>query len=306
MADLRCTCPQCHTLFQASASLAGTAITCGRCGKRFTFPHMPLPSDPPSSSSLPAVNPFEVRSSQVEYLEVVEESSPDHLGSDNDVRETFSGDEVFARSRAVPEYVSLSAHIIDWPDACASCCGRADTTLYASHTRVQGIKVVRETTKGFRVPHCRRCSHWEELTYLIQEDFSQLAQIEDDIERGESYEEYGFPPLPGEHWVVILLIASFTFGLGALSYFYFRAVHRGECEALISSLPEKRRRWARVRKRIRSRTIERDSLVPPGCEVHAQPVQYQGWHGSVHTFLFKSREYARRFKQLNARKLLRG
>ena len=54
-------------------------------------------------------------------------------------------------------HVQLSARIIHWPQMCACCCGRPNTTVEISHTRTTGVKVIREQTKGWQVPYCRKC-----------------------------------------------------------------------------------------------------------------------------------------------------
>ena len=58
----------------------------------------------------------------------------------------------------MPTVVEVSANILHWPDRCACCGGRSNTTYAAKTSRTSGKRVVRTETKGWHVPYCRACA----------------------------------------------------------------------------------------------------------------------------------------------------
>jgi hypothetical protein len=98
--------------------------------------------------------------------------------------------------------------------------------------------------------------------------------------------------------------SSIKTSLGALSYLIFKDSHNRRCKDVVLAIPENRRLESKLRRRILSLERECSTLSPPTCKVYAPAVEYSGWEGTVHSFVFHNFEYARRFKVLNAEKII--
>ena len=238
--------------------------------------------------------------------------------------------------------VKISANIISWPQVCACCLGRPDTTYDAGYTRRTGKRVVRTQTKKWEVPYCDTC-----LEHVEADRIARSIQS----------------------WTpVLVLVLGYLFGLSGLFYGFFcccgsvlpqmppsqatgsgasktpptnpqrggesrpsdRRNPQGQQEAVNLSPAARvlfagsgvvgmvlgagtilgghylfRRLQADVHDRRRKARQRADNLARPTCPSLEIAVTYGGWYGSVHTFWFVNSDYANRFVTANRGKIIR-
>lgn len=194
--------------------------------------------------------------------------------------------------------VQISAHKIAWPDSCACCCGRPDTTLTVSSTRVEGKKVVRSWTKSWEVPYCMGCFKHRVLS-------RELARFSTFVLH------YSWILAAICLWTGYLLVfqvvspstrpvLASVLGLGwaAISVAGLHLTD-GHFSRLHRDAKEKRlRARADLEKRFRS-------LYTSNCsECEDLAASYGGWQHTVHTFFFSNPKFAHQFRCLNAGKCL--
>jgi hypothetical protein len=174
-----------------------------------------------------------------------------------------------------PISIKVSARILHWPEVCACCLGPADSTLDASHTRVTGVRVVRENTRVWPIPYCQRCRD------------HIAAHVDASAARAQG------------GWFVVLALLLGT-GAGVLAYHHeFGIALAAFAGAVVTALLGL---WRLLVAAAHAARIRR--LFQASCCRITPAIVYHGWAGSVHDFSFYSPDYAARFRQLNARKIL--
>jgi hypothetical protein len=213
--------------------------------------------------------------------------------------------------------VRISANLIHWPPACACCCANADHSVEVTSTRVTGTRVIRSQTKGWRVPYCRACLRHVDAAPRIN-----------DLERQIDHSRP-----PGNYYVLTVL----TWVLAALLCLVFLCcgglnVDRPEVTAgvvllalllvggavALSLLVTVKQDRANHRENVRRyeqrlldmkdelRDRKRQAPLFRACAAAGKlAVQYEGWHGTIHTFHFDSPQYADWFRQANSGKIVR-
>jgi hypothetical protein len=194
--------------------------------------------------------------------------------------------------------VEISARIIHWPGVCACCCHPANTSIEVSSTRTTGKRVIHTQTKSWEVPYCERCL--------------------DHIEAAKALRAFS----------TFVIHLSVVFGLvgGVLAFFVFLALcQRSVPMAVILGLVitgltaaiviptfwwchAKYQRDVKAKKAQRKRLEDQlNALLSQSCcEEDELAAEYGGWHGSVHTFYFASKQFAGAFERANPGKCLRG
>jgi hypothetical protein len=186
--------------------------------------------------------------------------------------------------------VQISARIIRWPSVCACCTQRADANVEISSTRITGKKVIHTQTKAWAIPYCRRC-----LVHIqAAKDLKSFSMVV-----GHLSVALGFL---GVLLAVILWVAGAILAILAL------AITAGLVLATFRRCHEKYQRDCRAKQAQRADLERRlQSLLSHSCcEREKLAASYEGWHGSVHTFLFSSSQFAGAFEQANPGKCLRG
>ncbi len=190
----------------------------------------------------------------------------------------------------MPTLVHVSAHVLRFPDRCACCLGPADATLRAAHTRVTGVKIVREKMHSWDFPYCGRCIEHAEAVAEIRRIRGRIS--------------------PAVLWGGI----SALFALSAAVFFFGGAVHPvlatllwlicGSVPAVLFACivcPPAHRRF----KKRQAEDIEAArSRLNPRASTARDAVEYHGWYGSVHTFLFRNDRFAELFVRRNHSKVL--
>jgi hypothetical protein len=187
--------------------------------------------------------------------------------------------------------VRVSAHIIRWPRNCCCCGAPARNSYRARFSRVTGRRVIRTHEKWWDVPCCGRCL--DHLDAARRADAAlyggacKVAAILMSVALGLSV------PLgccAGSVGPRVAVLAAFLFLVGC---------------CLVASL------WVldallarRRREEYEQLRAEAERLMTPHCACLDEAVCYEGWYGSVHTFLFASRDYAAAFMDANRGKVL--
>lgn len=161
--------------------------------------------------------------------------------------------------------VDVSAIKLSVPNVCSCCLGQATTSLAASATRTTGKRVVRSQTHSWSFPFCDTC-----LGHLSAWKTA-----------------WGFGFAAAVVAVSVAFAAVSKIGSGELAPLVAFAV------GLISFVAVGAHRKSVARSRCSS-----------SCASSGLPVAYLGWHGTVHAFNFSSSEYAGRFAEANARKVV--
>lgn len=169
--------------------------------------------------------------------------------------------------------VRISARLLSFPRMCCCCGGNSpDSTYTASYTRTTGKKVVKKQTKSWNFPICSGCSEWIEAVRAAQT-----------VGLG-----FGCAFVLG---VIVLSIGIAVFleeGPGRT------AIAVGLLMVYFSGLMF--RRWRRAK-------VAADDLLPADV-CNTTPVVYNGWDGTVHTFLFANVKFRGMFVAHNIKKVL--
>lgn len=193
--------------------------------------------------------------------------------------------------------VQISARIVRWPGVCACCCQPADTSIEVSCTRVTGKKVIHTQTKSWDVPYCRRCFahikaakalrafsmlviHLSIVFGLVGAALALLAAV-------AVYQRSVSSAV-----VLGLLLAAVTTAIILLTFSWCQAKYQRNVQA-------KKVQRARLEQKLNA------LLSQSCCDECRLAAQYDGWHGSVHTFYFASGQFASAFERSNPGKCLR-
>ncbi len=194
--------------------------------------------------------------------------------------------------------VQISARIIRWPSACACCCGPANTTVEVSSTRTTGKRVIYRQTKGWEVPYCKRC-----LAHI------RAAQQLRSLSMLVVHLSLVFGLLGGLLALVVfvpLLLYSVP-----LAIIVGAVILAGMVIVLVITFNWCRQKYDRdvkTKNTERARLEQRlDALLSPSCSEESRlAADYEGWHGSVHTFYFSSQKFITVFERANPGKCLQG
>jgi hypothetical protein len=197
--------------------------------------------------------------------------------------------------------------LIQWPQICACCLGRADDVYQTTHTRVTGKKVIHTDSRWWKVPYCSNClDHMDaEARARSITAAGAYAVLVSGILLGLFVASFGscccgpalFAPAqpgagnraPATAGVVVAMAGSVVAGVGVAvgAYFWYQ-------------------RLAADARRRRRRAMEHaESLASRDCCILGAAVAYEGWYGSVHTFWFANADYADAFVRANPAKVLR-
>jgi hypothetical protein len=168
--------------------------------------------------------------------------------------------------------VQVSARLLHFPRVCCSCgSGAPDQHFRASATRTTGKKVVKTDMRSWDFPICSGCLRW------ISQQRSANSM------RGGFIALVIFAVLGVVVGVILIRepvgIFAILLGalLGAIAPFVYQSWQKKQAAA--------------------------DKIKPSaGCMI--EPVVYNGWSGTVHTFYFSSGVFCEQFPLANANKLL--
>lgn len=168
--------------------------------------------------------------------------------------------------------VSVSARLIKWPERCACCMRPADTVVEVQASREKGPRVEFRT---WEVPYCEECVQHAEM-------HAEMKRREDEV------------------WAIAMapVAGGLAFAVGYLAEIGLMMI-AGFAVALFTLLGLLLKgQSASAAKRKHNR------LYTDRCACPAVAVVYEGWSGSVHTFIFHSGKYADAFEDANAKKLV--
>ena len=190
--------------------------------------------------------------------------------------------------------VDVSARIVTFPDRCACCMGRSDHYVPCHYTRVRGVRVIRYQVKSWDVPYCTAClDHHEAARHLIELQDRQRNTRQ----TGVGFLIGGFVAAAV---AVLVLISTMTGGgepAGSLGIFFVGAVLLAVGAAYMGTAHYQTPEIEHV-------AGELAMLLGPYCCARRQAVFYDGWHGTIHTFHFASRDYRDAFIAANRKKVL--
>jgi hypothetical protein len=162
--------------------------------------------------------------------------------------------------------LTVSARMILWPRKCACCGEMADSQWRATATRRTGKRVVRTTSHSWDVPCCSQClSHIQ--SYRTTRSFANVSVI-----------------------LVLFGLALIAYSWGSESA---RAVvplvilFAGALVALLIGM----RRGALAKMRSTCASLD-------------APIEYLGWNGTFHSFVFSNRAYVGEFQAANHTKAM--
>jgi hypothetical protein len=161
-------------------------------------------------------------------------------------------------------YLQISAKILSWPQYCACCGGASDTHFRASASKSTGKKVVTTRTSWWEVPYCSTCLHH------VQK-YQAAAQI---LVNGV---------VLGIIFAIIVAVFATSLMAGLIAGIV--AIIGG---VILSN----------------NMKTEATRLTQPKCISPDTAVEYTGWYGTAHDFVFKSRSYAEQFAAINRRKTM--
>jgi hypothetical protein len=235
-------------------------------------------------------------------------------------RAAFDSDRPFdlkphAWSAAVPT-VRISANVIRWPQICPCCSADADARVEVTSTRYTGTRVVRSQTKGWELPYCRAC-----LRHVDAAD--RINSLQREIDHSRQPGNYHLTTVLT--WVVAGLLCVMLGCCGAL-FSVKTPAGAVVCAVLALALlggavglsfvtvgydrrshEEAVRHWKRRLADMKDELSERKRRAPlfRNCAAAGRlAVGYEGWHGTVHTFVLDSPRYADRFRQANRGKII--
>jgi len=162
--------------------------------------------------------------------------------------------------------VSVSARLLKMPGQCVCCSGNNETTKAAAFTRTTGVRVVRQDTRYWDFPHCYACLRHAET-------HAQMLKI-----RGQG---------------AIATVAAPIIALFAFANVLWLVPATAAMVWAFYAVRQAKKLQARL-----------SSEMQPKCSTQGPAVQYEGWQGSVHTFVFANDQYATLFQASNAKKLV--
>jgi len=169
-------------------------------------------------------------------------------------------------------------------------------TVEVSSTRVTGKRVIHTHTKSWDVPYCTACLAHIRASRALRSFSMRVTHL------SFVFGLFGailtffallltFPYSAVGAILLSLAAAGATAGFVCFTYPWCK-------QKYLTLLGEKKRRRKILEENLRL------SLSSTCCVEGALAVQYEGWHGSVHTFFFSSSHFARAFTQANPGKCL--
>jgi hypothetical protein len=176
--------------------------------------------------------------------------------------------------------MQVSARLLEWPRFCACCMEPTGDRSGFSATRTTGKRVIRTQTHTWEIPVCRACISHSRHFYAAKRIRRTCFTI-----------------------AAVLLIPACCLGVGAggsaesgkAALFGLPAIGLVLTSGLLVTLGIA----LYVKRMADARTTAR-----PNCCGLGQCAVYEGWSGSVHSFLFCNRDYADRFYFFNRGKVL--
>jgi len=191
--------------------------------------------------------------------------------------------------------VQISARIINWPRICACCCGSSDTYIQVTSSRVKGVRVVRTQTSSWDVPYCGNCVRHVDLGERLREFSVSVFH--------EAWICGGVIAVMAVVMVLALVVGWTMFGIMALVLTLVTVLlMAGLFPTLQRRHDDEVGRLEAERQRLRDKL---DATTAPHCvSIRHFAAGYEGWHGSVHTFVFANADFANAFVAANPGKCL--
>jgi hypothetical protein len=159
--------------------------------------------------------------------------------------------------------LQISAKFLSWPRQCACCGEAADTHIHASASRITETKRTKRTeTQSWEVPYCSKCSN-HKTKYEAANNWTIAGLIA---------------------WLVVWVFIGNVAGTGAAGFILGGLLFGG------SFIP-----YSQAKN-------EAAAMMKQSCCTAGTAVQYVGWHGTMHTFVFQNKPYLESFIALNAKK----
>ncbi len=159
--------------------------------------------------------------------------------------------------------VEISANLLSWPQLCACCYEPAQAHAEVAATRISRGRTNNTQTRSWRVPYCRAC--------LAHRSKRRAA---------------------GPTWTLVggILGCCVWLALYALLNVGVIAFLGGMLAAVAMAAPYS------------VQVNEAKAMLKESCCASDDAVRYITWHGTVHTFQFKNKNYLDRFLELNSKK----
>jgi hypothetical protein len=163
----------------------------------------------------------------------------------------------------MPRYhVQISARILSWPKVCACCGNEATTKRRTSASKSTGKRVVTTTTCWWEIPYCSHC-----IEHIEQEKRAIRTLL-----AGAAVAA-----------IVVLLIGDF-----------FNSLFTGLVGGILPMAA-----FVKVSQDMKQGASD---LRRPECPCVGPAVEYQGWYGTSHDFVFSNRHYLELFLESNRQK----
>jgi hypothetical protein len=202
--------------------------------------------------------------------------------------------------------VQISARLIRWPSQCACCLRQANEQHNCSHTRVTGKRVIRHNTKSWAIPYCSKCLDHVHANGRAEgmSSAGATAALVGGILIGLASIAFGLcclgpsivvpqrphDPNVNKAGIVLASIVSTLVGIAAI----------------VGGIALNRRLAAEYRRKLKLARQKAKSLASTQCCTLAIAANYEGWHGTVHSFWFANSKFADAFISANSGKAWRS
>lgn len=214
---------------------------------------------------------------------------------------------------ARPIHISATK-LIEWGSHCACCLAPARKIRRAYFTRWEGVKVIRSTTKYWGVPYCRQCCAHQDAEESYQDSVRELRACLADrswlgsLGCGIPLGALGLMCCPASFG---LISGGLQDGPGVAARLIVGLSPLASLVASAAFILTSHFQLARRRERARALTSRRDaadsevrSLLSDQCACAGPAVIYQGWNGSVQTFLIHNGTYYGWLWEWNRKKIV--
>lgn len=235
----------------------------------------------------------------------------------------------------------FSARVLKSPEICACCCEPAETTIEAVAERVNGVRVIRVQERAWEIPYCRKCvrhagmldefrSCEVHVTFALRRVASarswatRCQRLHAWCDANRVIASIALGLLGIAPWIaagtyqavhgnvgksVGLFGASIAMGAlaGILGWFGWPSIVGGVgrlSDRMTRSLNERAAQLT-IAERVRAKVVSEFNLCHRGsCCTTDWAAEYLGWKGTIHTFRFYNREFARAFQRANSEKVV--
>jgi hypothetical protein len=185
--------------------------------------------------------------------------------------------------------VRVSARILSFPGLCCCCTQEEGHQRYcAKHTRTTGVEVIRTDTRWWEFPICGRCLRWIGLEQDANRWHGSFAALV----------VFGLLALVGGIIYGIAVASEAEFDADRISRPAILAAYIVCLCGLLLLVLSPLALWAYRKAQAKA------DWAKPHLVCSTQPVIYDGWDGSVHTFTFSNVAYSALFIRSNAKKIL--